>query len=94
MQSGLFGVTGLKGGTSTNNWNRDPDFLHQDVPPARTPSSNNPGTIGEKNQHGKSTRRVPLPAMNPEQLKNLVSALSTPEILQVRNEMNMLVVRS
>jgi hypothetical protein len=78
MESGLFGVTGLKGGTSTNNWNRDSDFLHRDVSPACTPSQN---ASERRSDVAKPSR--PLPAMPPEQLKSLVSALSTPELLQV-----------
>jgi hypothetical protein len=72
-QSGLYGVNGLPGGNG-------PDFSVQDIAPP-TDRSELAKTRGKWKVAAEKTK--PLPYMHPETIKELISVLSTPEILQV-----------
>jgi hypothetical protein len=72
-QSGLYGVNGLPGGSG-------PDFGVQDIAPP-TDRSELAKTRGKWKVAAEKAK--PLPYMHPETIKELISVLSTPEILQV-----------
>lgn len=78
-QTGLYGISGL-GGNNTNNWLIDVDYGKMDVAPPTDRSD-----LAKTRSQWKTTaaKRRPLPYMHPEIVKQLVSVLSTPEILQV-----------
>lgn len=81
MQSGLYGLSGMPGGNNTNNWIRDADYDHLDVGPAVVESLEASRKFASS--PARNGRPISLQRMPPEDVRGLVSALSTPEMLQV-----------